>query len=43
LELDAAHLPILDLLAQLLVAAHPIAGDLVDAKVLVQIFEIIFL
>src|SRR5664280_1204907 len=42
-DLNATHLAIGHLLAQRLVAGHPIAGDLVDSKVLVQILEIILL
>jgi hypothetical protein len=38
-----AHLPVLDLLAQLFVGDGPVAGDLVDPKMLVQILEVILL
>ena len=42
-DFGAAHLPVLNLLAQFIVAGHAIAGDLVDPKVLVQIFEVVLL
>src|SRR5439155_15785076 len=40
-DFGAAHLPIFDLLTQLLVARHSIAGELIDSKMLIQIGKVV--